>query len=169
MTSADDKSKRFGDEWRTPLEFYQGLNRRFRFQLDAACTTANCLAPRGLHADVGFDALMEPWRPGPVWVNPPYSNVRPWLERGVLYNEHTVVVLVPADTSVRWWHDIVARYASEVLFVVGRLRFLSPAGEVVTTTNGGGGKTTPSAVVVFAPGRTATAYGYVDRHGRVLQ
>lgn len=162
---------RFGDEWRTPRELFEALNEEFGFKLDAACTTGNCLAPRGLYSDRGIDARMAPWFPGPVWCNPPYSRLDAWMARAAAAGERTpVVMLVPADTSVRWWVDHVAKFASEVRFVVGRLRFRAPDGSTVLTKGGGGGKTTPSAVVVFAPGpRSGPRYSYIDRSGRTLE
>ena len=55
-----------GDEFRTPDALYAALDREFGFQLDAACTSANMKAPRGLCVDTGRSGLLEPWRPGPV-------------------------------------------------------------------------------------------------------
>jgi hypothetical protein len=50
-----------------------------------------------------------------------------------------VVMLLPARTDTRWWHDYVIPYASEIRFIRGRLKF-------------GGAKNSapfPSALVIF--------------------
>lgn len=144
------------DDWRTPPDFYAALNAEFRFTLDAACESSSCLAPAGCRADLGEDGLLADWRAlgggGAVWCNPPYSAVRPWLERA-LVSGVVVVLLVPADVSTRWWVDLVAAHAAEVRFVAGRLRFLRADGVRHDTARGGGGLTVPSAVVVYPAGR----------------
>lgn len=91
------------DEWLTPPAFYRALDREFRFALDAACTTENCLAPRGLCVDRGEDALAHPWpTDGPVWCNPPYSKIAPWLGRGrEAAAVAPVVFLLPVDKTTR--------------------------------------------------------------------
>lgn len=83
--------------------------------------------------------MMREWL-SPCFVNPPYSEIGPWMEKAVL--EHTagkiVVMLVPSRTDTRWWHNH-AMLASEIRFVKGRLKF-------------GGAKHNapfPSAIVIF--------------------
>ena len=153
---------------RTPPEFFAGLNERFRFQLDAACLSDNCLCPSGLCQDEGRDGLIEEWRPGPVWCNPPYSNTGTWLWRAALFGSmETVVCLVPADTSTKWWFD-ATRWADEIWFVRGRLRFNAASGDRIVTKKGGGTYPGPSAVIVFSPQSTTAKYGYLNRRGEIL-
>lgn len=155
------------DCWRTPPEFYAALDREFGFGLDAACTSADCVAPRGLCVDQGTDAMLTSWLPGPVWLNPPYSHLEPWLGRARLFGARTTVAaLVPADPSTGWWRNHVMAHASEVRFVIGRLRFLDRAGEKHETKKGGGGITVPSAVVVYEPAGGPPRYSYMERTGR---
>lgn len=151
------------DEWRTPLDLYRVLDDEFGFELDAACSTENLLAPRGLCRDRAANGLVEAWMRR-TWCNPPYSNVRPWLIKARVEADrgNTSVLLIPADPSTRWWRDLVARYASEVRFLVGRPKFRRPDGSRHDCARGGGGTTTPIAVVVFAPGRTETRYAYMN-------
>ena len=52
---------RGNDGFETPDFLYRQLDRVFNFTLDAACTTANCKAPRGLYFDQGIDALQTSW------------------------------------------------------------------------------------------------------------
>lgn len=52
------------DCFETPDNLYNQLNRIFNFTLDAACTRANCKAPRGFYHDEGVDALSMSWGGG---------------------------------------------------------------------------------------------------------
>lgn len=117
------------DNWSTPVEFYNKLNAEFNFNFD----------PCPLNAE--FDGLQIPWI-GNVFVNPPYSNIAAFMEKGrkeiSLGNANVVVFLVPARTDTKWFHNHVL-HRSELRFVVGRLKF-------------GGGKNSapfPSMIAVF--------------------
>lgn len=154
------------DDWRTPPDLYGRLDREFGFAWDAACTYKNCLAPTGSYAGPwGGDAFRAPWPIdlGPIWNNPPYSNVRPWLVRAREAGLRVpVVCLLPADTSTRWWWDLVATSASEVRFLRGRVRFYTPDGAGIHKTRGGGGSTIgPSAIVIYSPAGGPPTYRYM--------
>lgn len=154
------------DVWRTPPPLWFPLNEEFHFALDAACETHNQLAPHGLCADRGDDALLMPWHVygGAVWCNPPYSRIRPWLEQGIRAGRIVpVVMLIPADTSTRWWFECVAHLASEVRFLVGRVRFRAADGAPHQRKGGGGsGLSTPSVLVIYRPSGGPPRYSYTE-------
>ncbi len=113
--------------WDTPKAVYDELNDEFDF-VDDPC-------PAG-----GIFGLDRPWL-SPTFVNPPYSQIREWMEKGLAEHREgkTVVFLIPARTDTRWFHDSVLPFATEIRFIRGRLKF-------------GGAKTGapfPSMVVVF--------------------
>lgn len=132
------------NEWETPQDFFDKLNVEFRFTLDAAATPENAKCERFYTQQ--DDALKRPWR-GIVWCNPPYGRVigrfvrKGWEEaqRGA-----TVVMLIPARTDTRYWHNYVMK-AAEVRLVRGRLHFPHPGRKP-------GIAPFPSAVVVFRKG-----------------
>jgi site-specific DNA-methyltransferase (adenine-specific) len=68
---------------------------------------------------------MEEWN-GRVFCNPPYSNIRDFLEKGRNEIEagraEVVVYLLPARTGTRWFHDLIL-HRGEIRFLRGRLRF----------------------------------------------
>ena len=66
------------------------------------------------------DGLQKDWS-GRVWLNPPYSEPSPWLDR--LLRHGNGVALVLASTDTRWFHDYVVK-ATGLLFVRGRPKFL---------------------------------------------
>lgn len=119
------------DDWSTPPEFYQKLDAEFSFT-DDPC-------PIG-----GTDGLVRPWGKS-VFINPPYSNIRGFLEKGiselVVGNTETLVYLIPSRTDTRWFHDLCYGKA-ELRFIKGRLKF-------------GGAKNSapfPSMLVIFRKG-----------------
>jgi phage N-6-adenine-methyltransferase len=115
------------------------LHRRFNFTIDAAASVANAKLPRFWTRD--DDALTQNWRGERVWCNPPYSDIRPWVQkawdewqRPDLYAcPASVVMLLPANrTEQRWWQDLVEpamrqqRRDFHVEFLPGRMRFDRP-------------------------------------------
>ena len=94
------------------------------FDLDPAATPENARAPR--FYTPADDGLTKDWF-GRVWVNPPYSGVRDWVRKAVAEAQRAeveyVVMLLPARTDTRWFHDLVRPHAQQVIFVRGRLKF----------------------------------------------
>jgi len=101
------------DHWATPKDLYEKLNTEFNFNFD----------PCPLNSS--FDGLSIPWG-SRVFVNPPYSNIRDFLEKGIaeinLGNVCVCVFLIPARTDTKWFHELVYGKA-EIRFIKGRLKF----------------------------------------------
>lgn len=101
------------DDWSTPPAFYAELNKEFNFNFDPC------------PLDSVFDGLLVEWR-GNIFVNPPYSNIRAFLEKGLVEKQaghiNWLVFLIPARTDTRWFHDLVYNKA-ELRFIKGRLKF----------------------------------------------
>jgi len=59
------------------------------------------------------------------FVNPPFSNIRKWLEKGVKEMEKgkKTVFLLTARTSSKYWFDLVWPNAAEVIFLEGGVIF----------------------------------------------
>lgn len=73
-------------------------------------------------------------------------------------------MLVPADTSTRWWAESVAYVASEVRFILGRVWFWKSDGSGPNVNGaGGGGMTIPSALVIYSPAGGPPRHSYVPR------
>lgn len=99
-------------EWRTPVKVYEELHREFQFDLDPC--------PLGGTED-GLATLLMPWQDRRVFVNPPYSKIRPWLDRW--REAELAVYLIPSRTDCRWFHEVVLPHADEIRFIRGRLTF----------------------------------------------
>lgn len=114
------------DEFGTPVSFHRPLARAVGgFDLDpAAGAEATPLASTRFTKD--DDGLTQAWF-GRVWLNPPFSEKRAWVEKAReevdAGDAELVVVLLPVDTSTKLFHDHVAA-ASAICFVKGRLSFV---------------------------------------------
>lgn len=119
------------DHWETPWPLVRSLEEEFGpFELDPAATTESAKAPRFFTA--AEDGLAQPWAPARVFLNPPYSDIVPWLRKSI--EEATrgalVVALLPVRTDRDWWHDILMPHA-EIRFQRGRQRFIGPDGTTI--------------------------------------
>lgn len=128
------------DLWETPQELFDELNHEFHFTLDV------CALPENAKCSVYYtpqqDGLSKPWN-GVIWCNPPYGKgVGEWVRKALFASigGATVVMLLPARTDTRWFHEYIYGKA-EIRFIKGRLKF-------------GGSKNSapfPSMIVVFKP------------------
>ena len=128
------------DLWATPQDFFNELDAEFHFTLDVCALPENAKCEHFFTPEI--DGLSQPWK-GRVWCNPPYGReIGQWVRRAHLAaasgGAEVVVMLLPARTDTRWFHDYIYKKA-EVRFLRGRLKF-------------GGSKNSapfPSMVVVF--------------------
>ena len=124
------------DLWSTPPEVFNALDKEFCFGFDVCAEdkTAKCadywtIEDDALSKDWAEDAKSRiPFGPaiGALWCNPPYSNIKPWVEKAIeaQLNGRMTVMLVMCAPSVKWF-SLAQKYASETRFVTdGRLAFL---------------------------------------------
>lgn len=120
------------DDRATTWDHFGVFNDRFDFTIDVAAADHNAKCDR--YFTEAQDGLAQPWASERVWCNPPYSNIRPWLQKA--WEEwragaELIVMLLPANrTEQAWWQDLVEPQARArvpwftVEFLPGRLRFL---------------------------------------------
>jgi site-specific DNA-methyltransferase (adenine-specific) len=113
------------DDWATPRDLFDQQNRLHKFDLDVAASSTNHLCKEwfGLdHDDESRrDGLAADWY-GHVWCNPPYGRViKDWVLKASQHHD-LVVMLLPARTDTKWFHELVLPNAS-VEFIKGRLKF----------------------------------------------
>lgn len=129
------------DLWSTPQNFFDKLDEEFHFTLDVCALPENAKCEKFYTPE--DDGLHQPWD-GVVWCNPPYGRqIGKWVYVGLLASllrGSTVVMLLPARTDTKWFHDWIYGQA-EIRFVKGRLKF----GESKNAAP------FPSMVVVFRP------------------
>lgn len=129
------------NEWATPQAFFDELDREFHFTLDPCSTDDNCKCKN--HYTLIDNGLEQNWGGQIVFCNPPYGRELPkWVEK--CYRESRkpdtlVVMLIPARTDTRYFHEYIYHRAREIRFIKGRLHFNESAP----------GAPFPSMVVVF--------------------
>lgn len=128
------------DEWSTPQELFDELNEKYHFDLDPCADEANHKC--SLYYTKEQNGLMQPWEGHNVFCNPPYGReIGKWVKRGCEQGKlpnTLVVMLLPARTDTKWFHDFIYGKA-EIVFLRGRLKF-------------GGSKNSapfPSMIVIF--------------------
>ena len=124
------------DQWATPQDFFNELDREFDFTLDPCADKDNAKCTKYYTAD--DDGLSKDWGGERVFCNPPYGReIGKWIKKAH-DSKALVVMLIPARTDTKAWHEYIFGKA-EIRFVRGRLKF-------------GGSKNSapfPSAVVIF--------------------
>ena len=112
-------------DWETPRELFDRLDSFWHFDLDAAASDTNHLCADYYTKET--DGLAHSWAGRRVWCNPPYGKqIADWARKA--YEETRdgqtlVVMLVPARTDTRWYHDYIQGHAAEVKFIRGRLKY----------------------------------------------
>ena len=162
------------DTWQTPHYVFEWLSQRFRwFDLDGCATANNALTCHYIgepnsdndeHQSIADDFLMPIEQmldvlldevaercaaPLKIYVNPPYSNVTPYLQRAKELCDagYLVVMLLNNDKSTQWYQNHIQGVANEVIDITGgRIAFINPVtGKEIKGNNKG------QMVVVFDP------------------
>lgn len=109
------------DDYYTPQWIFDLLN--VTFDLDVACPpNGPMFTPTKNYYTQADDGLAQPWY-GRIWMNPPFSNPLPWVEKFVQHANG--IALVP--TSNGRWLDIL--WASNSYWVTLKsLKFWTPTG-----------------------------------------
>ncbi len=112
-------------DWETPKDLFARLNQFWHFDLDVASSDENALCEN--HFTKEQDGLSQSWKGHRVWCNPPYGkDIAKWVKKA--YEETrdgttAVVMLIPARTDTRWYHDYIQNKAAEIKFLKGRLKY----------------------------------------------
>ena len=128
------------EEWATPLELYESLDKEFHFNLDPCASESNHKCETYFTKE--DNGLLKDWGGYRVFCNPPYGrSIHKWIKKA--YEESLkpgtiVVLLVFAKTDTKWFHDYI-HHRAEVRFLKGRVRF----------GDGTGNAPYPSMVVIF--------------------
>lgn len=113
------------DLWSTPQWFFDELDKEFHFTLDPCATDENHKCQEYFTKEQ--DGLCRSWYKTTVFCNPPYGKeIGRWVEKAFIESRkpHTkIVMLLPARTDTRWFHNFIYGKASEIRFIKGRLKF----------------------------------------------
>lgn len=100
------------DQYETPAYLKQALDSEFGFDLDPCPYKQQPL----------IDGLSLPWDNRRVFVNPPWSNITPWVNKAFERKAEVVVLLLPARTDTAWFHSLQDRGA-QLRFFRKRVNF----------------------------------------------
>lgn len=96
------------DQWSTPQDLFDRLDRIYRFETDVCALPENAKCER--YFTPQMDGLRQEWS-GICWMNPPYGRqISLWVRKAyesARDNMATVVCLLPARTDTAWFHDYV--------------------------------------------------------------
>lgn len=121
------------DDRTLPAPDFALLQERFGFTIDAAALGHNARLPRFFSP--AHCGLRNSWEGERVYCNPPYSDIKPWVEKA---NEEAgecplIVMLLPANrTEQAWWQLEVEPHRDRVgsrlrvEFISQRIRFIAP-------------------------------------------
>jgi phage N-6-adenine-methyltransferase len=114
------------NEWETPNDLYQSLNREFNFTLDPCSQDYNHKCQKYYTQE--DDGLSKDWSGETVFCNPPYGKeIGKWVKKcheESLKPNTKVVMLIPSRTDTKWFHKYIYNKA-EVRFIEGRLKFIN--------------------------------------------
>lgn len=114
-------------DWGTPIDFFNKLNEKYGFTLDAAASRDNAKCEIFFTAEE--DGLSKSWQGHRVFVNPPYARgiTGLWVEKARKEFEKgnvKICLLLPARTDTKWFHEnCFPQHGARIEFVRGRLKF----------------------------------------------
>lgn len=114
------------DQWATPQDLYNKLDKEFHFTLDPRADNYNHKCDKWF--TVAQDGLAQSWAGETVFCNPPYGrDIVKWVKKASEENKlHgiTVVMLLPARTDTRYFHEYIYKKSNvEIRFLKGGLKF----------------------------------------------
>ena len=95
-------------------------------ELDPCTNPANPCRAEKFYTPVD-DGILQPWHAQRIFVNPPYGRtIAHWVRKALdaQAGGAQVLLLVPSRTDARWFQEAL-RSAHQVLFICGRLKFMS--------------------------------------------
>ena len=105
------------DNWATPRYLIEQIEKEFgKIDFD----------PCPLLSEDRLSLINKDWF-GNVFINPPYSNVENFLNKGLVElkkgNAKILIYLIIPRTSTKYWNDFVMKYAKYIYFIPYRLKF----------------------------------------------
>lgn len=131
-------------EWETPPDFWEAVNRIFQFQIDVCALPQNTKCKEFLQPVM--DALITEWcwidtyEPTfavgealipctRAWCNPGFSDVLPWHEKAYAEAQKSpsaVVVVIGIPGASQEWYRFAQTHADEIIDLSPRVHFLAP-------------------------------------------
>lgn len=109
------------DDYETPQELFDELNREFGFTVDLCASDTNHKCAK--YYTIDNDGMKADLTGEMVFCNPPYGHQKTaqWVKKCAESN-CTAVMLLPARTDTKAFHEYIYHKA-EIRFLKGRLKF----------------------------------------------
>lgn len=136
------KSK--SQEYETPNEIFEPLQKEFSIELDVCATKQNSKCDWFFTKE--SDALQLAWTKN-FWMNPPFGrDLKKWVQKAYEESQKGVtgVLILPVRSNTHWWHKYIIDTKSEVRFLKGETKFVGHER----------GLWLPFAIVIFKPQST---------------
>ena len=119
------------DNWSTPQWLFDQLDLQYHFDVDVCATVdgidVETLAKCNEFFTIEDDGLSKDWTIyNSIWCNPPYGrSIYKWIAKGYFtsLNGSIVVMLLPARTDTKWFHDYCIY--GDISFIKGRLNLIT--------------------------------------------
>lgn len=115
-----NKSLKNHDNWETPKELYDKLDKEFNFDFDPCPINTQEITD-------DKDGLLIDWGKR-NFVNPPYSRKlkEAFVKRAIEFadNGRLCVILLPVSTSTKLFQDYILPNAKKIRFLRGRVKFI---------------------------------------------
>lgn len=117
---------------RTPWQFIEAVEKRLAidsFDIDLAGDAENSVVNEPdnvITEEMNSLAPEVSWKAeGWSWLNPPYSNIEPWVKKATFQSLSgaKIAMLVPASVGANWWRQWVNQFAY-VTYLNGRITFV---------------------------------------------
>jgi len=96
-SSEDEIDHNTSDDWYTPPYIFEALGLQYEFDVSGPPGGLPWI-PANKTFSILDDGLFQNWGGGKVWMNPPYSNPKPWVEKFIANGNG--VALVPTSTGI---------------------------------------------------------------------
>lgn len=142
------------DLWQTPRVVFEKYEEWYDIGMDAAASSLNALC--GDFLTYEDDSLSSEWnlseRSG-VWLNPPYSNILPWVEKAKEQSDKhnkTIIMLLPCDFSTKWASKLLEVSTVIQIVINGRISFVN-----AETQEPIGGNSKGSMIAIITPNNSS--------------
>ena len=126
------------DYWSTPQWLYNWLDSIFHFEIDLAASADN--AKHKVFYTEEDNAHHQHWNDYGRkigFLNCPYSDTKPWIQDAVDMQEvnFTTVMVLPTPNGEKQYKNVLM-YASEIIFINGRIAFVASCDFTIKGKNG---------------------------------
>jgi phage N-6-adenine-methyltransferase len=123
---ASQSEKAYRDFTQTPREVFAGFDAVYNYDVDGAALPISALCER--YYTPQMDSLSIDWSsdlivfdaPAAVWLNPPYSDILPWVEKCHEQRQKGVLstLFIPRDNRTEWYFA-ARETASAIIDITG--------------------------------------------------